>query len=92
MNLAKARSELLELDINCADSLGRTAVHMAIENENLPLLETLLSSNVEVKDSLLHAINAEYVEAVELLLDYEENTHVEGERYVSDDRGTADPS
>ncbi|KAH9373927.1 hypothetical protein HPB48_001103 [Haemaphysalis longicornis] len=81
VNLAKNRSDLLELDINCADSLGRTAVHMAIENENLPLLETLLSSNVEVKDSLLHAINAEYVEAVELLLDYEENTHVEGERY-----------
>ncbi|XP_037567454.2 transient-receptor-potential-like protein [Dermacentor silvarum] len=81
VNLAKTRADLLELDINCADSLGRTAVHMAIENENLPLLETLLAASVEVQDSLLHAINAEYVEAVELLLDYEENTHVEGERY-----------
>ncbi|XP_049268143.1 transient-receptor-potential-like protein [Rhipicephalus sanguineus] len=81
LHLAKARSELVELDINCADSLGRTAVHMAIENENLPLLETLLGASVEVQDSLLHAINAEYVEAVELLLDYEETTHVEGERY-----------
>ncbi|KAL1434873.1 hypothetical protein MTO96_001752 [Rhipicephalus appendiculatus] len=81
LNLAKARSELMELDINCADSLGRTAVHMAIENENLPLLETLLGASVEVQDSLLHAINAEYVEAVELLLDYEETTHVQGERY-----------
>ncbi|KAK8777751.1 hypothetical protein V5799_020907, partial [Amblyomma americanum] len=81
LNLAKSRSEVLDLDINCADSLGRTAVHMAIENENLPLLETLLTANVEVQDSLLHAINAEYVEAVELLLDYEESTHVEGERY-----------
>ncbi|XP_075738423.1 transient-receptor-potential-like protein [Rhipicephalus microplus] len=81
LNLAKVRYELVELDINCADSLGRTAVHMAIENENLPLLETLLGASVEVQDSLLHAINAEYVEAVELLLDYEETTHVQGERY-----------
>ncbi|CAN8012441.1 unnamed protein product, partial [Ixodes pacificus] len=71
----------IELDMNCADSLGRTAVHMAIENENLPLLETLLEAHVEVQDSLLHAINAEYVEAVELLLDHEEATHVEGEPY-----------
>ncbi|XP_040069320.1 transient-receptor-potential-like protein isoform X1 [Ixodes scapularis] len=80
-DISKLKGHSIELDMNCADSLGRTAVHMAIENENLPLLETLLEAHVEVQDSLLHAINAEYVEAVELLLDHEEATHVEGEPY-----------
>lgn len=36
-----------------------------------------------VKDSLLHAIKEEYVEAVELLLEWEEKIHVAGEPYVS---------
>ena len=38
---------------------------------------------VETKDALLHAINEEYVEAVEVLLDHEESIHKEGEPWVS---------
>ena len=38
---------------------------------------------VETKDALLHAINEEYVEAVELLLEHEETIHREGELHVS---------
>ena len=38
---------------------------------------------VETKDALLHAINEEYVEAVEVLLDHEETIHQEGEPWVS---------
>ena len=37
---------------------------------------------VETKDALLHAINEEYVEAVELLLEHEETIHKEGELHV----------
>ncbi|KAB7502840.1 Transient receptor potential-gamma protein, partial [Armadillidium nasatum] len=37
---------------------------------------------VETKDALLHAINEEYVEAVEVLLDHEETIHVEGKLHV----------
>lgn len=35
------------------------------------------------KDSLLHSIKEEYVEAVELLLLWEEENHVPGEPYVN---------
>ena len=42
-----------------------------------------LSSQVETKDALLHAINEEYVEAVEVLLEHEESVHKEGELHVS---------
>ena len=59
------------LNINCVDPLGRTALLIAIENENIEMIEVLLSYNVEVRDSLLHAINEENVEAVELILNHE---------------------
>ena len=38
---------------------------------------------VETKDALLHAINEEFVEAVEVLLEHEETIHKEGEPHVS---------
>lgn len=39
---------------------------------------------VETKDALLQAINAEFVEAVELLLEHEELIYKNGEPYVSE--------
>lgn len=71
------------IDINCVDSFGRGAINLAIEGENLEMLEMLVVMGVGPKDNLLHAINAEFVEAVELLLQYEELVHTEGEPYVS---------
>ncbi|XP_025195999.1 transient-receptor-potential-like protein isoform X2 [Melanaphis sacchari] len=70
------------IDINCVDSFGRGAINLAIEGENLEMLEMLVVMGVGPKDSLLHAINAEFVEAVELLLQYEELVHTEGELCV----------
>lgn len=58
---------------------------MAIDNENLEMVELLLEFRVETKDALLHAISEEYVEAVEVLLDHEELIHKEGEPHVSCD-------
>ncbi|KAM6987756.1 short transient receptor potential channel 4b [Tautogolabrus adspersus] len=58
------------ININCIDSLGRTALLIAIDNENLEIIELLLSFNVYVGDALLHAIRKEVVGAVELLLNH----------------------
>lgn len=57
------------IDINCVDSLGRGALSIAIDAENLEMVELLVIMSVETKDALLQAINAEFVEAVELLLE-----------------------
>ena len=38
---------------------------------------------METKDALLHAINEEFVEAVEVLLDHEETIHKPGQLHVS---------
>ncbi|KAK2823410.1 hypothetical protein Q7C36_020010 [Tachysurus vachellii] len=59
-----------KININCIDPLGRTALLIGIENENLEIIELLLSFNVYVGDALLHAIRKEVVGAVELLLNH----------------------
>lgn len=71
------------ININCVDSLGRGALTLAIDGENLEMVELLVIMGVDTKDALLISINAEFVEAVELLLEHEELIHKEGELYVS---------
>ncbi|XP_070163013.1 transient-receptor-potential-like protein isoform X1 [Polyergus mexicanus] len=66
----KSKRELLDMD--CVDSLGRGALTLALEAENLEMVELLVVMGVETKDALLHAIDQEFVEAVELLLEHEE--------------------
>ncbi|XP_032795125.2 transient receptor potential protein [Daphnia magna] len=70
-----------ELNLNCTDPLGRTSLVIAIENESFELIEVLLEGGIKVSDGLLHAISEDYVEAVELLLEWEERTHKEGSPY-----------
>lgn len=72
-----------DLNMNCTDPLGRTSLVIAIENESFELLEVLLESGIKVSDGLLHAISEDYVEAVELLLEWEERNHKEGTPYVN---------
>lgn len=69
-------------NINCRDAVGRTSLIVAIENENMELIDLLLTNNVQAGDALLHAISEEYVEAVEVLLQHEEKTYTPGKPYV----------
>lgn len=70
-----------ELNIDCVDPLERSALIAAIENENIELIRLLLDEGIQVKDALLHAIKEEYVEAVETLLQWEEEHHAAGTPY-----------
>ncbi|KAM6986807.1 short transient receptor potential channel 4a [Aplochiton taeniatus] len=71
VKLALEEAEIyFRININCIDPLGRTALLIAIENENLEIIELLLSFSVYVGDALLHAIRKEVVGAVELLLNH----------------------
>ncbi|TNN71083.1 Short transient receptor potential channel 5 [Liparis tanakae] len=58
------------MDVNCLDPLGRSALLIAIENENLEIMELLLDHGVHTGDALLYAIRKEVVGAVELLLSH----------------------
>jgi ankyrin repeat protein len=65
------------ININCVDSLGRTALLIAIENDNIELMQLLLRFNVELRDALLHAINEDNVEATLLLLKHQQTHQAE---------------
>ena len=43
--------------LNCTDPLGRTALSIAIINENPELMEILLEAGIQTRDSLLLAID-----------------------------------
>ncbi|KAL7852834.1 hypothetical protein SRHO_G00186190 [Serrasalmus rhombeus] len=58
------------IDVNCVDPLGRSGLLIAIENENLEVMELLLDHGVNTGDALLYAIRKEVVGAVELLLSH----------------------
>ncbi|XP_074026090.1 transient receptor potential cation channel gamma isoform X2 [Leptinotarsa decemlineata] len=77
--LLQRAEETAYININCVDPLGRSALLMAIDNENLEMVELLIEHRVETKDALLHAISEEFVEAVEVLLEHEETIHKKGE-------------
>ncbi|XP_058061235.1 transient receptor potential-gamma protein [Anopheles bellator] len=76
--LEKAEAEA-HININCVDPLGRSALLMAIDNENLEMVELLINHRMDTKDALLHAISEEFVEAVEVLLDHEDSCHKNGD-------------
>ncbi len=59
-------------DLNVQDALGRNALYIAIEYENIDMIEVLLNNNIDIGESILHAINEEFVEAVEMLLNYQD--------------------
>lgn len=81
--ITEYKDKPIEFNINCVDPLNRSALISAIENENIELIRILLEAGIEVKDALLHAISEEYVEAVEMLLQYEERIHEPEKPYVS---------
>uniref|UniRef100_A0A8C8R7K9 Short transient receptor potential channel 1 n=1 Tax=Pelusios castaneus TaxID=367368 RepID=A0A8C8R7K9_9SAUR len=59
-----------DMNINCVDVLGRNAVTITIENENLDILQLLLDYGCQSTDALLVAIDSEVVGAVDILLNH----------------------
>jgi ankyrin repeat protein len=72
--LEAVREGKMNININCVDPLGRTALLIVIEHDNIDLLHLLLTAGVEVGDALLHAISEENVEAVRLIIEYVHTT------------------
>ncbi len=61
MSTAKSIIKAMErrpqiFDMNCVDPLGRSALIIAVENENRDMIEMLLETGIKIKDALLVAI------------------------------------
>ncbi|CAF4402793.1 unnamed protein product [Rotaria socialis] len=70
--LANNDTSIAPININCLDPLGRSALLIAIEYENIEMIELLLNYNVDTGEAILRAIDEEFVEAVEILLHHED--------------------
>ena len=55
------------LDLNCKDQNGKSALVVALETENWACLELLLDNGVKIGDALLYAIKNKQVNAVKIL-------------------------
>ncbi|VEL37166.1 unnamed protein product [Protopolystoma xenopodis] len=68
---------LVTFNPNCVDPLGRRAVTIAIEYDQIEILALLLRHNLELGDALLHAISEENIEAVHMIVQAQEDRHAE---------------
>ncbi|XP_071446810.1 transient-receptor-potential-like protein [Hetaerina americana] len=59
------------VDVNCEDALGRRALGIAVDSENVEVVELLLRQpGIHIGDALLHAITEGVPRIVEMLVDH----------------------
>ncbi|CAH8827860.1 unnamed protein product [Trichobilharzia szidati] len=59
------------VNVNCVNILGRTAIQIAVDNENIELVELLLDQpGIEIGDAILYAIQEGVYRIVEMLIDH----------------------
>ncbi|BFZ14644.1 hypothetical protein BsWGS_17682 [Bradybaena similaris] len=59
------------VSVNCTDMLGRSAIQIAVDNENIELVELLLRQDgVKIGDALLYAIREGVYRIVEMLISH----------------------
>lgn len=64
-------SVLNGLNVNCVNMLGRTAIQIAVDNENTELVEVLLEQpGIKIGDALLYAIQEGVYKIVEMLINH----------------------
>ncbi|XP_076355264.1 transient-receptor-potential-like protein isoform X1 [Tachypleus tridentatus] len=59
------------VNVNCTNILGRSAIQIAVDNENVEIVELLLMQDmVKIGDALLHAIREGVYKIVEMLINH----------------------
>lgn len=60
-----------KVNVNCTNILGRSAIQIAVDNENVEIVEMLLKQdNIKIGDALLYAIREGVYRIVEMLIDH----------------------
>lgn len=61
----------MDLNVNCLDSMGRTALEIAVDNENIEVVDLLLKQeNIRIGNALLCAIREGVYRLVEMLVNH----------------------
>ncbi|XP_071508426.1 short transient receptor potential channel 4-like isoform X2 [Diadema antillarum] len=59
-----------DLNINCTDADDNSALVVAIQNGNSDIVKLLLDHNIQLGDSLLRAVDAQFTQAVRMICDH----------------------
>ena len=72
-----------KLNVSCVDYMGRSALHLAIDNENTESIELLLDklSFECIEESLLHAISKGSIKTVKMIIEHP--SYMAGENKVT---------
>ncbi|XP_033110107.1 short transient receptor potential channel 5-like isoform X2 [Anneissia japonica] len=65
-----------DLNINCVDSEGKTALVLAIQNGNSDIVKILLDNNIQLGDSLLKAVDEQFIEGVKLICEHSKSKNI----------------
>ncbi|WAQ97758.1 TRPL-like protein, partial [Mya arenaria] len=61
----------LPVNVNCTNMIGRSGIQIAVDNENIEIVELLLKQDgVKIGDALLYAIREGVFKIVEMLIDH----------------------
>jgi len=67
----------MPVNVNCTNMIGRSAIQIAVDNENVEIVELLLKQDgVKIGDALLYAIREGVFKIVEMLIDHPSITSV----------------
>lgn len=86
-------ADVINLNVNCTDVMGRTALEIAVDNENFEIVEVLLHSpSIQIGNALLYAVREGVYKIVEMLIDHPSITAemLGCEGYQDSLRGTKD--
>ncbi|XP_035825162.1 short transient receptor potential channel 3-like [Aplysia californica] len=69
-NVKRILSEYVDLNVDCIDALGRTALRLAVKNEHLEVVEVLLekSNQHQIQEAVLQSISAGHTQIAETIL------------------------
>ncbi|XP_038063933.1 short transient receptor potential channel 4-like isoform X2 [Patiria miniata] len=59
-----------DLNINCTDKDGRSALVIAIQNGNSEIIKLLLEHSVQLGDALLRAVDEQFTNAAQMICEY----------------------
>ncbi|XP_064469381.1 short transient receptor potential channel 4-like [Ornithodoros turicata] len=80
------------INVNCINCQGYTVLHLAVKNEDLPMIRFLVSSGARAKDTILYAVQTANQPIVQYILDvlekadetFEKRGYLSSRLYTSD--------
>ena len=65
-----------QVDVNCRDTNGETALEIAVDEESIDIIKTLLKNQAEIGSTLFQAVRNNSLQCVRILVAYDSNRRI----------------